>query len=151
MPSPDQTPINIFEEVRKLDFPSDQFIIVGSGIMAAKGIRPAYDLDIVVTQELFDSCKANGWELRPWTRTGKVGKEWLKRGITDLLLELGFDDGAMTATDLMKNGETIDGLHFLSLEQLIKFKRDYGRPKDFEDIALIEEFLRNAKTQNYLD
>lgn len=134
--------IDIFREVKKLNFPPGHFVVVGSAIMAVKGIRPAYDLDIVVTQELFDTCKSEGWELKPWTRTGKVGKEWLKKGTTDLLLELGFGDEALTAKDLMKEGEFIDGFWFLSLDQLIKFKKDYGRPKDFDDIALMEKFLK---------
>lgn len=138
----DPQPIDLFAEIRKLNFPAGHFLVAGSAIMAAKGIRPAYDLDIIVTQELFDICKASGWELKPWTRTGKVGKPWLQKGIADLMLELGFDEEVMTATDLMKEGEIIDGIHFLSLEQLMKYKREYGRPKDFEDIALIENFLK---------
>jgi len=138
-----QTPIDIFKEVEKLGFPEGEYIVVGSGIMAAKGIRPAYDLDIVVTQKLFNDCIKNGWELRPWTRTGKVGKEWLKKEGVELLLELGFQNEAMTAIDLMKEGEVINGIPFLSLYQLIKFKKDYGRPKDFDDIALMKEYLKS--------
>ncbi len=140
----EMTPIDIFKELEKLNFPIGEYVVAGSGIMSAKGIRPAYDLDIVVTQELFDECLENGWELRPWTRTGKVGKSWLKKEGVELLLELGFEDEAMTAKDLMKEGEIVNGVPFLSLHQLIKFKKDYGRPKDFEDIALMEEYLRRG-------
>lgn len=35
----DKLPIDIFKEVVELDFPSGHFIVVGSGILAAKGIR----------------------------------------------------------------------------------------------------------------
>jgi hypothetical protein len=138
-----QKPINIFEEVGKLNFPSGQFIVVGSGILAAKGIRDAYDLDIVVSQELFDKCKNSGWELKPWTRSGRLGKEWLKSESADLMIDCQSGDEDLDLEALKKEGEMVRGVWFLSLKQLIKFKREYGRPKDFDDIALMEEYLKN--------
>ena len=142
-----QAPLNIFPEIRALNFPAGQFIVVGSGILAAKGIRPAYDLDIVVTPELFEACRAAGWEARPWTKPGMIGKEWLRRadGLVDLMLESVCGAGCFDALELMKEGEVIDGIMFMSLPQLIRFKRDYGRPKDFEDIALIEKYLEGMR------
>lgn len=136
-----QKAINIFEEVKKLDFPSNQFMVVGSGIMAIKGIRDAYDLDIVVSQELFDRCKNEGWELKPWTRSGRLGKDWLKGNIADLMTEIQSGDEDYDLEKLKKDGEFIAGVWFLSLNQLIKFKRNYGRPKDFDDIVLMEKYL----------
>lgn len=140
-----QEPIDIFAEVKKLNFPTRDFIVVGSGILAAKGIRPAYDLDIVVTEELFEKCKSEGWEIMPWTRTGKIGKEWLKKGISDLMLEISFEDKGLSARDLIKDGEIIKGINFLSLAQLIAFKKEYGRQKDFDDIRLVETYLTQTK------
>lgn len=137
-----QKPINIFEEVKKLNFPANHFMVVGSGIMAVKGIRDAYDLDIVVSQELFDKCKSDGWELKPWTRSGRPGKDWIKGDIADLMTEIQSDDEDYDLEKLKEEGEFIDGLWFLSLNQLIKFKKNYGRPKDFDDIALMEKYLK---------
>lgn len=135
-------PIDIFEEIKKLNFPPDHFIVVGSGIMAVKGIRDAYDLDIVVSQELFDKCKSEGWELKPWTRSGRIGKDWLKGDIADLMIESQLGDEDYNLEKLKEEGELINGIWFLSLDQLIKFKRNYGRPKDFDDIALMEKYTK---------
>lgn len=137
------TPIDIFKEVKALNFPSDHFIVVGSAIMSVKGIRPAYDLDIVISQELFETCKSQDWELKPWTRAGYPGKEWLKKGITDLMLEVNCGNERFDLPALKKEGEVIDGIWFMSLSQLITFKKAYGRPKDFQDIELIQKFLDN--------
>ncbi len=137
-----QKTINILDEVRKLNFSTDHFMVVGSGIMAVKGIRDAYDLDIVVSTELFEICKTNGWELMPWTRTGRPGKAWLKKGIVDLMLEITCGNEDFDLEALQKGGEKIDGMWFMSLAQLIKFKKEYGRPKDFEDIAMMEKFMK---------
>lgn len=139
-----QKAINIFEEVKKLDFPSEHFMVVGSGIMAVKGIRDAYDLDIVVSQELFNKCKNDEWELKPWTRSGRIGKDWLKGGSVDLVTEIQSGDEDYDLEKLKEEGEFIDGVWFLSLNQLIKFKRIYGRPKDFDDIALMEKYLKGS-------
>lgn len=140
-----QKAIDIFEEVKKLSFPTDHFIIVGSGILAAKGIRDAHDVDMVVSQELFDTCKAQGWELRPWTRSGRPGKEWLKGETVDLMVECHSGEYSFDLKDLKKEGEMIHGIWFLSLKQLIRFKKDYGRLKDFDDIALIEKYLETNR------
>jgi len=135
--------INIFKEVKKLNFPTDCFIVVGSGIMAVKNIREAYDLDIVVSEELFEKCKNKDWELKPWTRVGTIGKPWLKKGITELMVEIISGDEILNLKALKKEGEEINGIWFLSLKQLIKFKKAYGRSKDFDDIALMEKYLNS--------
>lgn len=44
---------------------------------------------------------------------------------------------------LKKEGELVGGVWFLSLAQLIKFKKNYGRQKDFDDIALMEKYLKD--------
>ena len=135
--------IDIFEELKKLNFPADDFIVIGSGIMAAKNIREAYDLDIVVSEALFEKCKTEGWELKPWTKVGTQGKSWLKNGITDLMLEVMSGDELLDLKALKKEGEKINGIWFISLKQLIRFKTAYGRPKDFDDIVMIEEYLNS--------
>jgi len=74
------TPIDIFKEIEVLNLPKDQFIVVGSGILSAKKIRPAYDLDIVATEELFDLCKIKGdWEEQKWTWPVGYIKNGLKK------------------------------------------------------------------------
>lgn len=135
--------INIFEEIKKLNFPIDHFIVIGSGIMAAKNIREAYDLDIVVSETLFEKCKTENWELKPWTKAGTLGKSWLKKDITDLMLEVIAGDELLDLETLKKEGEKIEGIWFISLKQLIRFKIAYGRPKDFDDIVLIEQYLNS--------
>ncbi len=143
--------MNIFEEINKLNFPPDHFIVVGSGIMAVKGIRDACDLDIVVSQELFEKCKNNGWELKPWTRSGRPGKEWLKGDIAELMTEMQSDDRDLDLEVLKKEGELINGIWFLNLQQLSNLKKEYGRPKDFDDVALIEKYLKKMSDMKNLN
>ncbi|HCC06123.1 TPA: zinc ABC transporter substrate-binding protein [Candidatus Nomurabacteria bacterium] len=133
--------MDIFEEIKKLNFPKGEYIVVGSGIMKVKGIRDTNDLDIVVTPELFEKCKNDGWEINEWTKVGIEGKEWLKKGDVDVYAQLSRKNGSLSVEDLLKNSEEINGISFITLEALIDFKREYGRPKDFEDIKMIENYL----------
>lgn len=133
--------MNIFKEIAKLNFPPDQYIIVGSGIMAVKGIREANDLDIIVTPELFEKCKIEGWEIHPWTKEGIPGKEWLKKGIIDLYVQLSLKGGGVSAKELLRDAEFINSVPFITLENHMKYKAEFGRPQDLADIQMIKDYL----------
>lgn len=133
--------MNIFTEIAKLNFPPDQYIVVGSGIMAAKGIREANDLDIIVTPELFEKCRTEGWEVLPWTKEDIPGKEWLKKGVIDLYVQLSLKSGGVLAKELLKDAEVINGVPFITLEKHMACKYEFGRPQDMSDIEMIKEYL----------
>lgn len=135
--------MTIFEKIKALGFAEGQYVVVGSAIMEAKKIREAGDLDIVVTPELFEECKLNGWKLMPWTKKEVPGKPWLKKKGVDLVVDMAYQEDILTAEDLIQEGETIEGITFITLERLAKFKRAWGRPKDFDDIEVIERYLSN--------
>jgi len=137
--------MNIFERIKALNFPKGHYIVVGSGILAAKGIREANDLDIVVTPELFTICKKNGWELKPWTKKEIPGNPWLKKDDAELMIDMNYNGVSFGVSDLMKEGEHINDIWFISLKRLAAFKQAWGRPRDFEDIILIEEYLKLNK------
>lgn len=70
-------------------------------------------------------------------------KEVLKRGICEVGTDLWFKDYRLDTGTLIKNAEIINGIPFLPLSELIKFKKALGREKDFKDIELIEQYLKN--------
>ena len=54
--------MTISDRVKALGFPLGQYVVVG-GAMEAFGIRPANDLDVVVTEDLFAELMRKGWKL----------------------------------------------------------------------------------------
>jgi hypothetical protein len=44
----------LLNELKKLNLPPDEFAITSSGCLAVRGIREANDLDLVVSDKLFD-------------------------------------------------------------------------------------------------
>lgn len=134
--------MDVFTELDRLNLPHGQYVVVGSGIMAAKGIRPVNDLDIVVTPAVFEIFKElKGWELLPWTKEGIEGKEWLRNGEVEIYEQLSRKEGSLSVEDLLKDSEIINGVPFITLDKLVEFKRAYGRAKDFEDVCTIENYL----------
>lgn len=135
--------MEIFERIRKFNLPAGQYAVFGSALLDAWGLRPAKDLDIIVTPELFEQLKNQEWE------------EIQANGFTILRKE---DADVTTVQDKPTDGDYnpdrlqlieeaiyINGLPFVKIEEVIACKRAYNRPKDQQDIKLIEEYLASIK------
>jgi len=54
--------MNIIERVQPLELPAVDYIVIGSGVLDALGLRPANDIDLVVSEPLFGRLRQRGWE-----------------------------------------------------------------------------------------
>ena len=133
--------MNVIEEIKKLNFSSGEYVVVGSGPMAIRGLKEAHDIDIVVTPELFEKCRISGWEEMPWTYPEKVGQIYLKKGDVELYLDVNAGSFNPTTAELIERSETIQGVPFVTLKDMINFKKAYGREKHLKDIKIVEEYL----------
>ncbi len=136
-------PVEIIAELAALDLPLGQYVVVGSGALAARGLRPARDLDIVVTKALFeDLAKDPTWHAiaRP------QGEPALVRGPVEIYLDVNFKEATMATADLIARAAVIRGFAFLDLSDLRRFKAAYGREKDRRDLVLIDDALAAGST-----
>ncbi|MEX0998993.1 MAG: zinc ABC transporter substrate-binding protein [Thermodesulfobacteriota bacterium] len=130
--------MNILQKVKALNLPTDQYVLVGGGVLAAHKIREAPDIDLVVTQALFDEMKRTG----EWREGEKPnGGPALYKDEIEVYLDVNCDSYNPTTQELIERAESIEGIQVISLHDLLKFKRGYGRPKDRVDIELIEKVL----------
>ena len=120
--------MNIIERVKSLNLPFGEYVIVGSGIMEALGMRKAGDIDISVTEELFEKLQ-------------HVADAWREERI-DIKRKLLDGEYPVTTQELIESSVVIEGIPFMNLEELIKFKQATAREKDFKDIELINSYLR---------
>jgi len=132
--------MNIIERIKEFNFPVGQYVIIGSGPLDALGIRPANDIDIAVTTELFKTLHASGG----WEEEERYGKIFLKRDGLDINPELSWSDYPTTTKEAIASALVIDDIPFMNLEELKRFKTALGREKDKTDIALIEKYQRNT-------
>jgi hypothetical protein len=142
--------MNIFEEVKKLNLPIGEYVIVGSGPMAAREIRDFKDIDILVSEKLYDELVKKGWEVVEVEGVGGKFKV-LKKDIFEVNTTLWHGDYKPDTQDLIKRAEIICDVPFLPLQELIKFKTALGREKDLKDIELINSHLQKISDKDEKD
>ncbi len=139
--------MDIKAKLKELGLSADNSVVMGSGILDALGIRPSNDLDVLVREDDwyrlhetgdFDTVHIHGQDV---LRSGDVesGKGWNVLGKT------------WRVGDFEEESEVIDGARYISIEFLLRAKKDWvangvEREKDRRDIELMEAYL--AKSGN---
>lgn len=135
------------EELEKIGLNPDNSVVIGSGILSALGIRESKDIDLVVDQENYNRLKSDGHFKK---ETNHVGTEIL----TDDVFEIGVGWNVLGKNwmfnDFLDKSEIINGVRYHTLEFLLEVKRSWlkdsdVRQKDFDDVKLIEDYLKNKK------
>lgn len=130
---------NIFARIQKFNLPDGEYAVFGSALMDVMGIRPAKDLDIIATPELYQQLKTAGW---PEHQAN--GFTILRRGEADVTTVQDRPTDGDYHPDrrkLIKNAVVIEGCPFVRIEEVVACKTAYNREKDRTDIAKIKEYL----------
>lgn len=128
----------IIERVKALGFPLDHLVVIGSGLLDAYKLRPSEDVDLVVSDQLYETLKQSGEYDEVQKYDGhiltadkiEIMRSWLKN---------------QTFMALVETSVTIDGVQFVNPEILLENKRIRGSEKDRRDVALLEEYLRERR------
>jgi hypothetical protein len=138
--------MNTVEEIRKLQLPDGQYIVVGGGCLAVRGIRDTKDLDILVTPSLFETLLGRGWPLDTIYEQ-KWHRQRFKRGDIEIYPDIFLEktNSFVDVDSLIRHADIIEGIPFLQLESLRIFKMDSGREKDLRDVGLIDAFLKTDR------
>lgn len=133
---------SILDYLRSLELPTEDFAIFGSGPMYAHGLKDLdNDLDIIARGKAWDKALTLGAvDKNAFHGLGKVELADGKIEITNYW----FDDlqpGVWDINELIDTAETVDGLKYVTLENVLKWKKLFGRPKDLVHAKLIEDYL----------
>ena len=131
------------DKVKALNLPLDQIIVIGSGILDQLGIRPASDIDLAASSDLMK-------------KLSEESGDWLKKfddnqrfyfvkddGSAEVWDGWEFDRQAVSYDDLLDYVVKYDGVRFVDLEFLRKWKSWRSREKDVQDVKLIDEWRAN--------
>ena len=135
------------ERVRVLALPLDEIIIIGSGALAIRNLRPAGDVDIVATaglyQRLHDQASVGR---RPWQLSELHDRQRLVHQSSAAEVWASWDspDGRLDYEQLIPETEEIDGIRLMNLDFVRRWKQWRDRPKDRADVALIDHYRREA-------
>lgn len=135
----------LFAIVKGLNLPKGKYALFGSAPLGIRGLRECHDIDIIVTQELWNQYRYKPeWKLKKITGGGN-DFEGLRNDNIELWKDWwpGWD-----IKKLIQEAEIIEGLPFVRMGQVLKWKKFIARKKDLEDVELIENYLKNS---NYLE
>jgi len=136
----------LFKKIREIGLLLGEYVIFGSGPMCILGLKECHDLDILVIEDVFEEYKKKpDWKFVEFERNGRQ-VEFLEKENIELYKNWG--PGKWDDEKLIKEAELIDGLPFVKLEYVIKWKKISGREKDLNDIELIKEYLKNRFKEN---
>jgi hypothetical protein len=126
---------NLLEKFKKLNLPDGQYVIYGSGPLGIRGIREIRDLDVVVTNALYQKL------LKKYSKQEKKEKKkrFIKLGKIEIIPA--HYSLIQNIKKIISTADVIGGLRFVKLQDLVKWKRLIGREKDFKDIKLIKGYL----------
>jgi hypothetical protein len=133
------TKAEIVNKVKALNLPQGSYIVFGSCPLAAIGIREAGDIDILISDEVLEDLKKAGWQELDKGPNDKP----LTYDVFEAHNSWNFSSYKPTLEHLLSSAMLVDGVPFASLEEVKKWKQSSGRPKDLNDIELIDEYLAN--------
>ena len=121
------------KDLDQLKLPGDQYLIWGSGPMAVREMRPARDVDILVSPKYWE-CLAQKYSVQ-----GEK-KNLIRIGVLEIWKDC--RDLSFKIEEMLKDKDVIDGYSFMKLCYTIEWKKLWNRQKDREDILRIENFLK---------
>ena len=127
----------IVEKVKALNLPTGSYVVFGSCPLAAAGLREAHDVDMLVSDDVIRELERRGWQQ---VDKGKDDKP-LTYDVFEAHNSWSFSTYNPTLHQLLDNADVFEGIPFASLADVRKWKVASGRPKDFKDIELIDNFL----------
>ena len=127
------------ERVKELGLSLDQMIIIGSGILDQLGIRQSADIDVAANREALEEiARSDGWV----EKLDKNQRQYLVKHDGSVEIWDGWEiDGRVVEYDELL-GYTVeyDGVKFVNLDFLRRWKSWRGREKDMQDMKLIDEW-----------
>jgi hypothetical protein len=132
---------NLLARIKELHLPLGQYVVVGSGTLDVLGIRLAGDIDIAVMPELFNKLQKDG----SWEEEERYGKIFFKKNGIDIIPKLFWKKYLTTTSQAIASALIIDGVAFMNLGELKRFKKALGREKDISDITFIEQYEKKIE------
>ena len=135
---------NVFKRISYLPLDSDDYIIMGSGVMFALGLKKLdeiRDIDLLVTNKGWEKVKnltknyhnktLNYSHLYLFNKRIEIFNAWIP--------------GDYIPEELIKNAIKIGQFNFASIEDTIRWKKQLHRDKDIKDIDMLLHYLENKK------
>jgi len=129
-------------KLKKLGYPLNEMLIVGSGTMALYGLKENNDIDLWVTKKVYEKMLKD----TRFTPNGKMLET--KDGLIEA--DHRFICVKDKVEDHLKRAKIVDGIYFQSLQDVLNWKQCMKRTKDINDIKVIENYMKKNLVEIYL-
>ena len=129
----------LLAELKELQLLIGEFALCGSAPMAARGLRDSHDLDIVVSEQIYQKL-----QIQYSDEEYKSPLGFLR--IRNLEISNTWMNDITEAKNIIAEAEIINDLPFAPLKYVIDYKQMLNRQKDLIDLQLIEEYLLQEKS-----
>ena len=133
---------SIKEALSDIGLNSDNSVVIGSGILSALNIRSINDIDVLVSNKMFDKLSSTGhFELK-----SSHGKNVLVSGDLEIRNSWSVLEENWNLDRLVSQSEIIKGVRYITLDFLFRVKKDWAkgaspRQKDLRDVEMIRSYL----------
>jgi hypothetical protein len=133
---------DLFKRVKGLNLPLGKYALFGSAPMGIRGLKECSDVDLIVSEEIWQEYKTkSGWEYK----ITENGVEHIESEDGQIQLWHDWRPWYQDTRPFIDSAEIIDGLPFVKLEKVVEWKKKFGRDKDLKDLEAIEKFLRTQE------
>lgn len=125
---------SLLQKLKALNLPKGEYVIIGSGLLEAWGLRESHDIDLVASPQLYAQLRASD----EYTLAEKHNDEVL---LSDDI-EIWRDWKADATFDVLRaSAIQVEDELFVHPDILIKRKAERGSAKDLDDIRLLKAYL----------
>ncbi len=129
--------VTLFDQLRQLELPTNDYAIFGSGPLAIRGIIPSCnDLDIICRGEVWETvCQIGRTEFLPEYDVTVVS-------LADRAITFGttWGIGSFDVDDLINTAEIIEALPFVRIEHVVAYKTIRSSTKDLLHLDALGAF-----------
>jgi hypothetical protein len=128
----------MFIKLGKLNLPSHDFAVFGSAPMWAHGLKHlGADIDLISRGAAWQKALTLGK-----TEIAAFGDPVVRLFDGEIEIFDKWSPGEWNTDELIDGAEEINGIRFVGLEHVKRWKQMYGREKDQHHIKLIDEYLQ---------
>lgn len=135
---------NIKEVLSDIGLNSNNSVVIGSGILSALDIRNSKDIDVIVSNNMFDKLSRT----RHFELQSSHGKDVLVSGDLEIRNSWSVLGENWNLERLVSQSVIIKGVRYITLDFLFRVKKDWAkgsspRQKDNRDVELIRSYLNS--------
>jgi len=139
--------VKYINKARRLNYPKNEMLVVGSGTLALLGLKKNKDLDFWATKNVTRKLQYDSNFIQKRSKIdGNIMYE-SKDGVIEIGDSL---PPFKNVKDHLKRAIVIYGIHFQNPEDVLYWKRWMNRPKDRPDIRALENYLKNRVVENHM-